>query len=66
MRPTSGIRAADPKRIDVSNIRELRSWSTTFGVTQQELLSAVRLVGDSPVKVREYFRRRDNASGRAG
>ena len=62
VRPTDRSRAANPSRIDVSEIRELRGWSATLRVTQQELLNAVRVVGDSVVKVREYFLRRDGAA----
>jgi len=55
MRHRNGFRSADPKRIDISDIRELRGWSSILSVTQQELLNAVRVVGDSVAKVRKYF-----------
>lgn len=62
MRSMDRRRPSDPSRIDVSEIRELRGWSSTLRVTQQELLNAVRVVGDSVAKVREYFLRRDEAT----
>jgi len=58
MMPTSHFLATDRRRIDVSDIHELRAWSSILHVTQQELLNAVRDVGDSAAKVKQYFLKR--------
>jgi len=46
----------DRERINVHEDYELRDWSKSLGVTQDELKKAVAAVGDRAEKVREYLK----------
>jgi hypothetical protein len=48
----------DRTRINTDQEHELRYWSETLGVTQDELKDAVRIAGNQVDKVREHLGRR--------
>jgi hypothetical protein len=50
----------DRERINVHEDYELRDWSKSLGVTQEELKKAVAAVGDRAEKVREYLKNNSN------
>ena len=45
----------DNKRIDVNDRDEVRHWTKSLGVTEEQLKSAVAKVGTSAQKVREHL-----------
>lgn len=45
----------DGKRIDVNDPAEVRNWCKIFDVSESRLREAVRKVGTSSTKVREYL-----------
>ncbi|MEM1007363.1 MAG: DUF3606 domain-containing protein [Myxococcota bacterium] len=45
----------DKKRIDINDPKELRNWSDSLGVSQEELIRAVQAVGTSASAVRAYL-----------
>jgi len=47
--------AADRTRIDVNEDHELRYWTHTLGVSEEELRKAVAAVGVSASAVREHL-----------
>jgi hypothetical protein len=47
----------DSRRIDIHDPDELRHWTKSLGVSEQELKAAVARVGTSAEKVRESLRR---------
>lgn len=46
------------ERVDVSDPNETARWRQIFGVTEEELKTAVQKAGTSPDKVREALRSR--------
>ena len=48
-------RRQDRERIDINDPDELHSWSRSLNKTPEEIKEAVRVVGNSATKVREYF-----------
>ncbi|WP_133773009.1 DUF3606 domain-containing protein [Pseudomonas graminis] len=48
----------DGIRINPDDGSELKYWSNKFGVTKQEILTAVGEVGDSSTAVTNYFKPR--------
>jgi hypothetical protein len=46
----------DRSRINLNQDYEKRDWAKRLGVSEQELTDAVRAVGDSAEKVREYLK----------
>lgn len=46
----------DRERINVHEDYELRDWSKSLGVSQDEVKKAVAAVGDRAEKVREYLK----------
>ena len=44
------------KRIHIYEVRELRYWTRSLGISSDALVSAVRAVGSEEEKVREYIR----------
>ena len=48
-------RPLDNKRIDVNDPQEVRNWCKSLSCSEQELKEAVRAVGTSAEKVREYL-----------
>jgi hypothetical protein len=48
-----GVR--DTARIDVENWHSVRYWSETLGVSEAQLLRAIRTVGTLVVRVETYF-----------
>ena len=50
--------AADRARINLSEEYEIRDWTKSLGVSEDELREAVDAVGNSADKVREYLRAR--------
>ena len=50
--------AADRSRISLEQDYEVRDWSKSLGVTEAELKAAVKAVGNSAVKVKEYLNTR--------
>jgi hypothetical protein len=51
----SSPRAPDTYRINTREQAEVNYWTRALGVTPEELLSAVRAVGDSEEKVRQHL-----------
>ena len=49
---------ADRSRINLEQDYEVRDWSKSLGVTEAELTAAVKAVGNSAEKVKEYLRQR--------
>lgn len=49
------IGGADRARISLSEDYEIRDWTASLGVSEQELREAVDAVGNSADKVREYL-----------
>jgi len=47
---------SDRQRINQNQEYELRDWSQRLGTTPEKLKEAIRAVGDSADKVREYLR----------
>jgi Protein of unknown function (DUF3606) len=45
----------DLRQIDLAQCYEVRDWCKTFGCTKEELHDAVKAVGTSAQKVREYL-----------
>jgi hypothetical protein len=48
----------DRKLISLDEPHEVRSWTESLGVTEQQLKAAVAAVGTSADKVREYLRKK--------
>jgi len=48
----------DSNRISLDEDYEVRDWTTSFGVTREELIAAVQAVGNSADKVKAYLRER--------
>jgi hypothetical protein len=48
-------RAPDNKRIDLHDRNEVRHWTQSLGVSEEELKRAVAQVGTSAQKVREHL-----------
>ncbi|WP_442288119.1 DUF3606 domain-containing protein [Variovorax sp. M-6] len=48
----------DRDLISLSEPHEVRNWTESIGVTEQQLRAAVAAVGNSAEKVREYLRKR--------
>jgi hypothetical protein len=46
----------DRARINIHEVHELRYWTKTLGVSSDLLVSAVRAVGPSADRVREYLK----------
>jgi hypothetical protein len=55
---TSKRGAADRSRINLEQDYEMRDWSKTLGVTKEELVAAVKAVGNSADKVRKYLKKK--------
>jgi hypothetical protein len=49
--------APDNKRIDVNDPNEVRHWTRSLGINEQQLRDAVARVGTSAEKVRESLRK---------
>jgi hypothetical protein len=49
---------SDRQRINQNQEYELRDWSQRLGTTPEKLKEAIRAVGDSADKVREYLKDR--------
>jgi hypothetical protein len=47
----------DLRQIDVNDSNELHFWAKSFGVTEEDLKSAVRQVGPLADRVRQYLNR---------
>ncbi|MGO4393463.1 DUF3606 domain-containing protein [Variovorax sp. M-6] len=47
----------DWELISLSEPHEMRRWTESIGVTEQQLRAAVAAVGNSAEKVREYLRK---------
>jgi hypothetical protein len=47
----------DGKRIDINDPAEVRNWCNIFGVTAEKLKAAVKAVGTSSTKVRQYLKK---------
>jgi hypothetical protein len=45
----------DPERVDMSDPDEIRAWTRTFGVTEEDLQRAVEAAGNSALNLREHF-----------
>lgn len=48
----------DRSRINLEQDYEVRDWTKSLGVTEAELSAAVKAVGNSAEKVREYLNKR--------
>jgi hypothetical protein len=53
----SSPRIPDTYRINTREENEINYWTRQLGVTRDELLSAVRAVGDSEDQVRQYLQK---------
>jgi len=62
---TSSRRVPDSYRINTREQAEVNYWTRQLGVTQEELLSAVRAVGDSEDQVRQHLARGESRTQRA-
>lgn len=51
------VGAADRSRISLSEDYEIRGWTASLGVSEQELREAVDAVGNSADAVRAYLKR---------
>ena len=51
------IGSPDRDRINVHEDYELQEWSKSLGVTKEQLKEAVKAVGTSAEKVREYLKK---------
>ena len=51
------VGAADRSRISLSEDYEVRDWTASLGVSEQELRQAVDAVGNSADAVRAYLKR---------
>ena len=51
------IGSPDRDRINVHEEYELQEWSKSLGVTKEQLKEAVKAVGTSAEKVREYLKK---------
>ena len=49
---------ADRSRINLEQDYEVRDWTKSLGVTKTESIAAVKTVGNSPEKVREYIKKK--------
>ena len=58
-------RAPDGYRINTREQAEVNYWTRQLGVTREELLSAVRAVGDSEEQVRQHLARAASPAQRA-
>jgi len=47
----------DNKRIDINDIAEITNWCKSFKCTEKELIAAVKVVGTSAQKVKEYLQK---------
>lgn len=54
----------DRSRISLQEDWELKYWAQTFGVTEQRLKDAVRVVGSYAMDVRDYLERQGRAGAR--
>ncbi len=50
--------AADRNRISLEEDYEVRDWTKSLGVTKEELVAAVKAVGNSADKVKEYLKKK--------
>jgi Protein of unknown function (DUF3606) len=50
--------AGDRSRINLEQDYEVRDWSKSLGVTKEELTAAVKAVGNSAEKVKDYLNKR--------
>ena len=48
-------RSEDPRKININNSWEVRYWKIQLGVTEDELIRAVQVVGSDIVNVREWL-----------
>ncbi len=58
--PRTGI---PPQRVDPSDMDVLNYWGKEFGVTFEQLLEAVKAVGEQPEEVREHFLKQGSSAG---
>jgi len=54
----NSVGGADRARISLSEDYEVRDWTKSLGVSEEELREAVDAVGNSADKVREYLQGR--------
>ncbi|RYG99758.1 MAG: DUF3606 domain-containing protein [Alphaproteobacteria bacterium] len=52
----SDVGSPDRDRISLSEAYEVRDWSDSLGVSEERLREAVKTVGNSADKVREYLK----------
>jgi hypothetical protein len=56
MADDTSVRAgSDRKQVNMSQDHEVRYWTTELGVSAEQLQAAVKAVGSSADKVREYL-----------
>ena len=53
---TKNTGSPDRDRISLSEDYEVRDWAKSLGITEEELRGAVKAVGNSADKVREYLK----------
>ncbi|RZL95841.1 MAG: DUF3606 domain-containing protein [Variovorax sp.] len=54
----TGLDGLDRKLIALNEEYEVRSWTKSLKCTEEELRAAVKAVGNSAKKVREYLRKK--------
>jgi hypothetical protein len=55
--------ARDRSRVNLNQDYERRYWELTLDTSEHELRNAISAVGDSPAKVREYLKHRQQRKG---
>jgi hypothetical protein len=55
------VGSPDTKRINVKQPHELRDWAESLGVSEERVCEAVRAVGDSATKIKDYLSKKAKA-----
>lgn len=55
----------DPEHIDVTQERDVKYWTETFGISEEELKKAVRATGTRVRDIRSYLENLRDRGGRA-
>jgi len=54
----------DPEHIDVAQERDVKYWTETFGISEEELKKAVRAAGTRVRDIRSYLENKLDRGGR--
>jgi len=55
---------ADHSRVNTNDPAEVKYWRRQYGCTEQQLRQAVSAVGESPAKIRQYFKNKSRPNQR--